>query len=104
MRNIQVASSLDRSSISSFLPALKSVVSSQMPEPQPTDSTLEMEWMDRLDRLDPFFASKADLEQMLGTAPSKAHRDWLAHRIAENQVFEQMLFDGGSDVPCGCCA
>lgn len=103
MRNVQVASGLDRSSISGFLPALN-VVSSQIPEPLSADSTLEMEWMDRLDRLDPFFASKADLEQMLTTAPSKAHRDWLAHRIAENQAFEQMLLDGGSEIPCGCCA
>lgn len=103
MGNIQVASGLELSVISGFLQSAPQLVV-PAPEPISADSTLEMEWVDRLDRLDPFFASKADLGQMLSTAPSKAHRDWLSQRIAENQAFEQRLFDGGSDIPCGRCA
>lgn len=103
MGNIQVVRGLERSVIGGFFQSSPQLVV-PAPEPVSTDSALEMEWLDRLDRLDPFFASKSDLEQMLSTAPSKTHRDWLAQRIAENQAFEQRLFDGGADLPCGRCA
>lgn len=54
-------------------------------------SKAKMEWMDRLDQIDPFFGSAEMLNQLLNSAPTKRLHTWLARQIERNKLITQMF-------------
>lgn len=55
----------------------------------------EFEWLDRVDRIDPFFGSKEELTALLESAPTQEHRTWLSEQIKKNEAFQTQLLGGG---------
>lgn len=49
-------------------------------------------WLDKLDAVDPFFGSPAELEKLLEEAPTPTARAWLENQIQENRRFNDVLF------------
>ncbi len=56
----------------------------------------EFEWLDRVDRIDPFFGSKEELTALLESAPTPERRNWLAEQIKKNEAFQTQLLGGGA--------
>lgn len=54
-------------------------------------SKAKMEWMDRLDQIDPFFGNAEMLSQLLESAPTKGLREWLARQIRRNKLLEPLF-------------
>lgn len=59
-------------------------------------STEEMDWMDRVDTVDPFYATEGELQDLLKSAPTPALRQWLEGQIEQNKAFESQLFAKGT--------
>ena len=60
-----------------------------------TQEQAEIEWLNEVDLIDPFYGSPEKLEQLLATAPNVILKTWLAEQIDANKAFATQLFGGG---------
>ena len=50
-----------------------------------------MNWHDKLNALDPFFAAPEQLQELVETAPTAEDREWLSDLIEQNKAFSERL-------------
>lgn len=60
-----------------------------------------IKWLDRVDQIDPFFASPEELQVALNTAPTPELRAWLEGQIKDNAEFRAAMFPASGAVQNG---